>query len=332
MQRMHNYVATVTFIETRGASRVKLGGAKHQDRTASHDHLFNTTSNLQQGFLEIDLSIRIIHRDHPLAVGLDFQCRRAGDPKSLSEVHIGLPTRQPNMEGMFAGQKFWFSNTVPQRSRFMEEVKANSGEVVPLEKQADICLYDHARKNPPPGMYSYRYVEHSVRKGQREDLEAHRIGGVSSRAERPVGSVTLASKGARIPFTEADDQMLWDWLKPIDGLRGSAGNAIYQQLEKENPRHTYQSWRDRWLKYVQFQKRELSGSGQRQRIAAQAVEHQTTPKEKRRETNVDVKCADPSPRIVVEVPVRDSPGANGAGHARPNVTNRMMIQSKCRVR
>lgn len=223
-------------------------------------------------------------------------------------VYNGVRNNQPSREGLFAGQRLWFSSTVPQKSRFIEDVKANGGEVVPLEKQADICLYDHARKNPPPGMYSYRFVEHSVRNGQREDLEAHRIGSLNRRAERPVGSVTLASKGSRNAFTEADDQMLWDWLKPLEGMRGSAGNVIYQQLEAANPRHTFQSWRDRWLKYVQFQKREATRNAQLQHDAAHVVPAPSTPKAKPRETPVSTGSrTSAAPRLAVEVPAEDSP-------------------------
>ena len=227
---------------------------------------------------------------------------------SPTVVYHGIHNDQPDGEALFTGQKIWFSSTVPQRTRFVEDVKANGGEVVHLEKQADICLYDHARKNPPPGMYSYRYVEYSVRKGQLEDLEAHRIGGLSSRAARPVGSVTLASKGARTTFTEADDQMLWDWVKPYEGKRGSAGNVIYQQLEAANPRHTYQSWRDRWLKYVQYQNRDgMSSSKTRQQGTTPGEERPSLTRTPLKASRSGIDGASESPRIAVEVPVKESP-------------------------
>ena len=233
-------------------------------------------------------------------------------------VYNGVRNEDPNPEGLFAGQKFWFSSTVPQRSRFIDDVKANGGEVVPLEKQADICLYDHARKNPPPGMYSYRYVEHSVRKGQLEDLEAHRIAGVNTRSDRSVGSVTLASKGTRTAFTEADDQMLWEWVKPHEGVRGAAGNLIYQQLEATNPRHTYQSWRDRWLKYVQFQERDhIRANGQSQHEAAPQQANPTVRTATPREPLTRIDGPSGSPRIVVEVPLRE-PAKRGRAQPRMN--------------
>jgi hypothetical protein len=173
-------------------------------------------------------------------------------------VYEGVPNTQGETGTLFQGQKFWFSATVPQRNWFVENVKANGGEVVPLENQADVLLVDHARKNPAPGTHSYKYVELSIRKGKLENLRDHAVGG-TSRADRPVGSVTMAAKGGRNHYTEADDQFLWNWIKPLEEAGGAtSGNSIYQQLEAANPRHTYQSWRDRWLKYVRYQERQIT--------------------------------------------------------------------------
>ena len=173
-------------------------------------------------------------------------------------VYEGVPNAQGETGTLFQGQKMWFSATVPQRKWFVANVEANGGEVVPLEKQADILIVDHKRKNPPPGTHSYKYVELSIRKGLLENLHDHVVGG-TSRADRPVGSIVMPPKGGRNPYTEADDQFLWDWVKPLEEAGGAiAGNSIYQQLEAANSRHTYQSWRDRWLKYVRHQKREVT--------------------------------------------------------------------------
>jgi hypothetical protein len=173
-------------------------------------------------------------------------------------VYEGVPNTQGETGTLFYGQKFWFSATVPQRKWFVENVKANGGQVVQLENQADVLLVDHTRKNPAPGTHSYKYVELSIRKGRLEKLDDHVVGG-TSRADRPVGSITMAPKGSRRPYTEADDQFLWNWVKPLEEAGGAtAGNSIYQDLEAANPGHTYQSWRDRWLKYVRHQKREVT--------------------------------------------------------------------------
>lgn len=177
---------------------------------------------------------------------------------TTSVVYEGVANSQGETGTLFQGLKLWFSATVPQRQRFIENVKANGGEVVQLEKQADILLVDHTRKNPAPGTHSYKYVDLSIRKGRLENLDDHVVS-AASRANRPVGSVTIAPKGSRNPYTDADDQFLWNWVKPLEEAgAATAGNSIYQQLEAANPRHTYQSWRDRWLKYVRHQNREIT--------------------------------------------------------------------------
>lgn len=179
-------------------------------------------------------------------------------------VSEGVPNTHGETGTLFQGQKFWFSAAVPQRKWLIENVIANGGEVVPLEKQADILLVDHAKSNPAPGTHSYKYVDLSIRRGRLENLDDHVVGG-TSRADRPVGSATLAPKASRNPYTEADDQFLWNWIKPLEDARAAtAGNAIYKQLEAANPRHTFQSWRDRWLKYVRHQNRQATTHGHQQ--------------------------------------------------------------------
>jgi hypothetical protein len=177
---------------------------------------------------------------------------------AASVVYEGVPNTQGETGTLFQGQKLWFSAAVPQRQWFIENVKANGGEVVELEKQADIRLVDHTRKNLAPGTHSYKYVDLSIRNGRLENLDDHVVS-AASRADRPVGSITIAPKGGRKPYTDADDQFLWNWVKPLEEAGGAtSGNSIYQQLEAANPRHPYQSWRDRWLKYVRHQNREIT--------------------------------------------------------------------------
>lgn len=172
-------------------------------------------------------------------------------------VYSGVRGTASSAGTLFGGKKIWFSDRVPLKHHFKTQVEANGGIVVPLEKQADILIVDHARKNPPPGSHSYTYVEKSVANGALEDLDDH-IAGPPAGTVRPVGSTTMASRGGRTPFTEQDDQFLYDWVKTQEGYVGEKGNKIYEELQRANPRHTFQSWRDRWLKYVKFQNRELS--------------------------------------------------------------------------
>ena len=75
---------------------------------------------------------------------------------------------------LFQGTKFWLSQRVPQRSRFLEQIRvcawalcpttsalsptdhtaqANGGVVVPLENKADIKIVDHVRQEHIPESY-----------------------------------------------------------------------------------------------------------------------------------------------------------------------------------
>ncbi|KKK15839.1 hypothetical protein ARAM_004543 [Aspergillus rambellii] len=149
--------------------------------------------------------------------------------------------------GLFQGMSFWLSQNVPQRSRFKEIIQQNGGIVKVLEKDAEIQLVDHARKNLPANTFSYQFVETSVRNGKLENLEAYRAG---PSAARPVGATHIPSRGHRLPYTMQEDQILWDWMQPYENDKSApiSGNKIYQDLAEKYPRHTYQSWRDRYLK------------------------------------------------------------------------------------
>lgn len=100
-----------------------------------------------------------------------------------------------------------------------------------------------------------------------ENLEDHAVGPRVSTV-RSVGSITQPPRSGRNKFTLEDDQILWDWVHrtPQKG-GGTDGNEIYKQLEEtvskyrvdvslqhnqsiQNPRHPWQSWRDRWVKHL----------------------------------------------------------------------------------
>lgn len=151
---------------------------------------------------------------------------------------------------LFSGLKIWFSQALAQRAWLIEKGVLHGATEVRLEKQADVKIWDHLRKNPPPDVHSYNFILHSIEKGELQDLDEYRVG-INSRVDRPVGSIVTASKGSRTRFTQADDQILYDWLTPYRERGGAyRGNEIYKQLEMKYPHHTFQSWRDRYLKKV----------------------------------------------------------------------------------
>ncbi|KAL2002814.1 hypothetical protein VTN02DRAFT_5857 [Thermoascus thermophilus] len=176
---------------------------------------------------------------------------------SMANAKIVYTGGDPNGESgtLFEGKKFWLSRNVPQRNRFKELIQINGGVIVLQDHQADIKLVDHLRRGLAPDTYSYQWVEESIKNGRLENLELYRAGR-SAGTTRPVGASGVPTRRSKVPYTLEDDQILWDWLQPYE-KQGAAvmGNKIYEMLEEKHPRHTFQSWRDRYLKKLRGQPR-----------------------------------------------------------------------------
>ncbi|KAA8644317.1 putative transcription factor Rap1 [Aspergillus tanneri] len=167
----------------------------------------------------------------------------------MTEMNVDGASGSPNTESgsLFEGKQFWLSKQIPQRERFKDIIKEHGGIIRLYEKDAEIKLVDHARKNLPADTFSYRYVENSVRKKRLENLDDYKAG---PSATRPVGATNIPRRGHKIPFSLEDDQILWDWMQPHENNKSApiSGNRFYQELAEKNPRHTYQSYRDRYLR------------------------------------------------------------------------------------
>lgn len=127
-------------------------------------------------------------------------------------------------------------------------MKQHGGVVVLFEKEADVKLVDHTRKNLPADTYeplnqwlvsgspsgrtSYQYVERSVRNGRLEDLEAHRTG---PSAPRPMGASHIPKKGTRTDYSLQEDQIIYDYLYPYELEENApiSGSKIYQELAQK---------------------------------------------------------------------------------------------------
>ncbi|CAG8240756.1 unnamed protein product [Penicillium nalgiovense] len=160
---------------------------------------------------------------------------------------------------LFQGARFWLSLTVPQRPRFKALIKQYGGTVVLMEKDADVKLVDHTRKDLPSDTFSYQYVERSINKGRLEDLEAHRAG---PSAPRPMGASNIPTKSTRSFYTLKEDQLLFDWVEAYaqEQTVPVQGNKIYQDLGELFPSHPWQSWRSRYLKHLRGKGRPGGGT------------------------------------------------------------------------
>lgn len=106
--------------------------------------------------------------------------------------------------------------------------QANGGEVVLLEKQADILIADHKRRDAPPGSYSWRFVEDSVKNGAVMQMQEYLNN--PPPAARPVGS-GQPTKATRTPYSKADDEILMRWVLTRERAgQSTQGNVIYQEL------------------------------------------------------------------------------------------------------
>ncbi|KAK3401933.1 hypothetical protein B0T20DRAFT_492913 [Sordaria brevicollis] len=164
---------------------------------------------------------------------------------------------QNRYEGtLFNGLKFWISSKVPDRKSLMDSVKANGGKIVLLEKHADLLIADHARKDVPAGSVSWKYITDSISEGELADIDIYKIDvkAKGGRTAKGAGSSSksVPGKRTRTPFTPQDDHLLIHWVLQGEGIargQGSArGNQLYKDLADKYPHHTFQSWRDRFIK------------------------------------------------------------------------------------
>ena len=168
---------------------------------------------------------------------------------------------------LFEGRDFWVAQRVPHRTALLALIRANGGEIVQLEKQADWMIADHFRKDCPPGTISYEFIHKSIARGSILDPNDFPAGPKIGTAREP-GSLVRPARFARYAFTPSEDRILYSWVKEAvaSGVPMS-GNELYKQLEQkvcmrvriwsrcnadfiQYPRHTWQSWRNRYLKHL----------------------------------------------------------------------------------
>lgn len=153
--------------------------------------------------------------------------------------------------GIFAGLNFFILQRVPQRSHYVSLVESNGGRLVKLEAQADYLIADHLRHDVPAASLSYKFIEEAIKRGELPEDEEPFF--ANRRRSADPGTTTAAAtsskKSTRTLFTDDDDKLLYKLVHKANE-QGLAvhGNTLYKALAAHNPRHTYQSWRDRYIK------------------------------------------------------------------------------------
>ena len=173
----------------------------------------------------------------------------------MAEVQVVISAANDNtpaLGSLFNGTSFFLVQRVPARSSYVQKIQSNGGRVVKLETQADYIIADHFRRDCPPGSLSYQFIDAAIRSSSLPDPQDH-LAGPPQGTVRDVGS-TVPGKQTRTPFTAEDDKVLWQWVER-SRLEGGLvkGNEIYKQLEAKNGRHTFQAWRDRYVKKLMHQ-------------------------------------------------------------------------------
>jgi hypothetical protein len=117
---------------------------------------------------------------------------------------------------LFAGKKFWVAQRVVSRPRYLDLIRSNGGEIVPLEKKADYLIADHATHHCPPASISYTFIDESIAKGEIQDPAKHRAGPPEGTARAP-GSLSRAPKATRAAYTSEEDRVLYKWVHDHQG-------------------------------------------------------------------------------------------------------------------
>ncbi|RHZ52705.1 hypothetical protein Glove_458g3 [Diversispora epigaea] len=129
---------------------------------------------------------------------------------------------------------FYITLEVPERTRLSELIEQHGGKVVKEPNDAQYKLVDPNKIHRSVGgsrLHSYKFVTDSI--------EANRL-----MLAKEYELILTGERNGRVPFSKEDTEYLERYLKDKTNLRG---NIIYQELEKINCKHTWQSWRGRAL-------------------------------------------------------------------------------------
>ena len=193
------------------------------------------------------------------------------EDRPVAEVVYSEVSGDNDLQGsLFDGVKFWLSQRVPQRSRFITDIKARDTRSSALRSPLTVCRPMVGRSssstsrrmswswimrgkrpflerkstsvidcksfyNPDISRlsYSYTFIEKSIRNGTLEDLEDHKVGPAPGTV-RSIGSTIQPPKASRNKYTEEDDRVLWQWVhNHTQKGGGTDGNEIYKQLEAQ---------------------------------------------------------------------------------------------------
>ncbi|GBC02221.1 hypothetical protein RclHR1_04500009 [Rhizophagus clarus] len=120
--------------------------------------------------------------------------------------------------------------------------KTPNRETSQHQRQQTSALREQQKMNTP----QQRQLLTTPLQQQKQDYSSQRS---HSSSKSEILEQRIRKAGGRIPFSMSDENELFEFL--LNQSKHLRGNKIYEQLAKQNPRHTAQSWRDHALeKYV----------------------------------------------------------------------------------
>ncbi len=170
------------------------------------------------------------------------------NPKAVELRSIRMSTRKRKLSKQKEAEEAeLFSNTTsvePESSAdsnvdyFSDKASTKETTPLPQQLQQQISTPQEQQQKNTPKQSTTPQSQGSTRQTRS-----------SSRQKSEILEQRIRKAGGRIPFSISDENELYEFL--LNQSKHLRGNKIYEQLAKQNPRHTAQSWRNHALdKYI----------------------------------------------------------------------------------
>jgi len=128
------------------------------------------------------------------------------------------------------------------------------GQVTNIASKADIILQDQENKIALSNSYSVKFIIDSYFWGELQNKDNYKIiskYNISTNTlfDEIKYNKTSSRNSVRIPFTKEDDTILISYIN--ETKLPTSGNTLYKDIEKKHPHHTWQSWRNRWVRILE---------------------------------------------------------------------------------
>ncbi|KAK3692964.1 TRF2-interacting telomeric protein/Rap1 C terminal domain-containing protein [Podospora appendiculata] len=192
---------------------------------------------------------RIAQADEPRPLGSTKPVKGTKNPfsKRDDEILLKFIRRQERTGASLSGNKIYqeLEKEHPNhtwsswRTRWVQKFALSPRDRLPILNQTPSPSPPRQeqppKQKPPPRQVPPRTVSTVTTEPDSDD------------AQEPLPPVKLSRTG----FTKEDDWILAEYVKqhPQSGVGGQGGNTIYRKFAEEHPHHTWQSWRDRWVRH-----------------------------------------------------------------------------------